>query len=367
MAEVSDNIYIADLPEDVDDNFISQIFGNYGQVMSCKAMKSKFPGQKGAALVRYATSEEAAWVVENLNGNIAEGLAEPVKVRFANARGSGGGGGGGEYGKAPGAGGANRSSPWSGGGGGAAQAGQEEPSENIYIADLPENVDEQLVKNLFGGYGSVMSCKAMQSKYPGQKGAALVRFATVAEATQVVAYLNGNIPEGLQEPIKVRFANRGGGKAGGKGSGASGGGDASTFAFTSEGAGKGAGKGQGKPGTFSTADMQQVVRGLHGQLPGSGRQPPENCLYIGGLPSNTTDLDLYRLFAPFGAIPTNGVKAMTVAGGSCSGVGFVDFVDPACAQAAAAALNGLILPDGIPMQVRTKSAKNQNPPQAQMM
>merc|ERR1711972_140220 len=114
-------------------------------------------------------------------------------------------------------------------------------------------------------------------------------------------------------------------------------------------------------GTFSTADMQQVVGHLIKQLPGSGKKPDQNCLYVKGLPTNTSDLDLYRIFAPYGAIPATGVKAMMTPEGSCTGVGFVDFQDEVCAHAAAESLNGLVLPDGTALEVRIKKAKGAAP------
>jgi len=371
MADQSDNVYIADLPAEVDENVIHQVFASYGSVMSCKAMPGKFPGQKGAALVRFGSPQEAAWVVENLNGNLAEGLAEPIKVRFANAKGSGKGGNGGAdggYGKMGGAGGGNHgATPWSSGGkGGAALAGTEQPSDNVYIADLPEQIDEQTIKGVFGAYGTVMSCRAMQSKRPGQMGAALVRFASADEAAWVVQNLNGNLAEGLEHPVKVRFSNaggKGGGGGGGGGGFAQGGGGAVGMgAFGQAEGGKAGGKGKGKPGTFSSADIGQVISGLIKQLPGgTGKKPDENCLYITGLPTNTTDTDLYKLFAPFGAIPAMGVKAKVNPDGACSGVGFVDYIDAMHAMAAQQALNGLVLPDGTSLLVRSKRPKGQGP------
>merc|ERR1719491_2190270 len=44
-------------------------------------------------MVRFASVEMATWIVENLNGNIPEGLSEAVIVRFANdSKGDKGGG-----------------------------------------------------------------------------------------------------------------------------------------------------------------------------------------------------------------------------------------------------------------------------------
>merc|ERR1719253_886826 len=42
-------------------------------------------------MIRFASVEMATWVVENLNGNIPEGLTEPIIARFANSKGAKGG------------------------------------------------------------------------------------------------------------------------------------------------------------------------------------------------------------------------------------------------------------------------------------
>merc|ERR1719369_2239526 len=76
----SDNIYVGDLPADIDEARLGAVFGAYGTVKSSKILPG--PGKCGA-LIRYTTTEEATWVVENLNGNIAQGLESPIKVNFA--------------------------------------------------------------------------------------------------------------------------------------------------------------------------------------------------------------------------------------------------------------------------------------------
>merc|ERR1712048_724914 len=71
-----------------------------------------------------------------------------------------------------------------------------------------------------------------------------------------------------------------------------------------------AGTGKSGSSTVSSCDIDMLVKGLiqENLLPGSGRKPDENSLYITGLPHNTTNIDLYKIFAPFGAIPATGVK-----------------------------------------------------------
>merc|ERR1712048_1139200 len=120
------------------------------------------------------------------------------------------------------------------------------------------------------------------------------------------------------------------------------------------------GSGKGGP-TVSNADIGAVVDGFlkADALPGTGRKPPENSLYVKGLPYNTTDLDLYRIFSPFGAIPVRGVKANIKQDGLCSGVGWVDYLEPHAADAAMSTLNGAVLPDGVALIVQRKKPHSQ--------
>ncbi|CAE8622168.1 unnamed protein product, partial [Polarella glacialis] len=76
---------------------------------------------------------------------------------------------------------------------------------------------------------------------------------------------------------------------------------------------------------------------------------------IAGLPIDTTDLDLYKIFAPFGALFPKGVRAMLHPDGTCKGIGFVNFLDSACLEAAVQTLNGTTMPDGTVLVVKLKS------------
>eukprot|EP00408_Alexandrium_pacificum_P027799 CAMPEP_0171206070 /NCGR_PEP_ID=MMETSP0790-20130122/26873_1 /TAXON_ID=2925 /ORGANISM="Alexandrium catenella, Strain OF101" /LENGTH=262 /DNA_ID=CAMNT_0011671603 /DNA_START=27 /DNA_END=811 /DNA_ORIENTATION=- len=255
------------------------------------------------------------------------------------------------------------------------------PSNNVYVADLPPDVDEEWLKTTFSEYGTVAQCRAMAGKFPGQRGAALVRFATVDEAQWVVENLHGGTLQGFPHAIQVRYAtnkasNKGQEKGGGGGSwgqdhddgwGDEGGGrppwregPASYGKAYGKGwggkdrwegpdawrgappqqhrlvpyeGGKGSpkgGKGRGPQGaSCSSCDIDTFLGGLISAqaLPGLGRKPQDHCLYVKGLPFNTTDADLYRIFSPFGAIPPRGVKTNLLPDGSCSGVAWVDFCE----------------------------------------
>merc|ERR1711870_139272 len=78
--------------------------------------------------------------------------------------------------------------------------------------------------------------------------------------------------------------------------------------------------------------------------------------YVANLPTDTEDLDLLRIFSPFGAIPPDGIKVMRADDGSCKGVAFVNFTQPYALAAACSALNGALLPNGQTLVVKAKGS-----------
>lgn len=227
------------------------------------------------------------------------------------------------------------------------------PSERVFVSGLPEGLQPAQLQSIFGAYGTLKEVKSL----PQSKACVLV-FASLDEAKWVVENLDGNMPEGISQCLNVKFATQAGGWQGGGWT--KGGGWQATSRPGPYSGGKGAGGGKGGgQGGGKGGSIMQLKRQLHssGVLPGSkGTQPQENQLYIRGLPSDTTDGDLAEIFAPFGAIPPKGVKAMMNEDGTCRGVGFVDFMSPECAQAATNALNGTALPDGSALGVYIKNS-----------
>merc|ERR1719410_1091708 len=105
------------------------------------------------------------------------------------------------------------------------------------------------------------------------------------------------------------------------------------------------------------------IKELLGAAKGNGvlfadRVAPECQLYVRNLPHDTTDADMFKLFSSFGAIAPFGVKAMLNDDGTCQGVGFVSFIDPASAQNAIAAMNGLTTNSGGSIQCQQKIQKS---------
>jgi len=243
-----------------------------------------------------------------------------------------------------------------------------EPSDRVFFSDLPAEVDETAVRTIFGAYGNIKFCKHLEGKC-----AAIVQFASNEEAKWIVDNLNGNIAQGLSTPVSCKYANPiGGGKGGGaggwggNGGGWSGNGGNGAWGGNGKGAGGGArwepysanpAKGDSKGGKGKGGcSISILIKGLQqsGVLPGGRWSNDENALYINGLPSDTTNGDLYDIFAPFGAMPSKGAYAQTRQDGSCSGIGFVNFLTAEAAQNAIATLNGTQMPDGSALRVQPK-------------
>jgi len=223
-------------------------------------------------------------------------------------------------------------------------------SDNLYISDLPANIEEAALQEIFGKYGTVKQCRVLQG------GAALVRFASEAEATWIVENVNNNIPQGLSTPVVVKYAapradaNKG---FGGKGD------------FIGWGKGAWGGKGYGMYGAYwkggwgwNPKNIRDLVRSLVGQgkLPGGRKwENDENTLFVGGLPEDTTDLELYHIFSPFGAIATRGASArLDKESMRCTGIGFVNYLDSESAQTAIRTLHGTMMSDGSTLSVKVK-------------
>lgn len=96
--------------------------------------------------------------------------------------------------------------------------GSLEPSNNIFVAGLPPDYNDQRLKDLFGAYGQVVDCKVLPDSGKPDR-AALVRMADINQSTWCVNNLHGTMPtgHGLVAPLILRFKTVG--KGGGKGQG----------------------------------------------------------------------------------------------------------------------------------------------------
>jgi len=298
----SDNLFVGELPDGIQDATVRQLFGQYGTVTDLRILPGNASGT-AAALIRFAHEEEAIWIVNNVNGNIPEGLSSPVVIRYANSRGAGKGG---------------------------AKGGAAAQQQATAAAVAPQGFSD-------GGCAVVVNTAASQyhpddvryNPYGAQQPAAV---APAWNATPQPAWGEGG------------WSGKGWSEKGWSEKG-----------WSEKGKGGGKDKGKGKKGI-----KELIFRfGSAGVLPGGSKwQNDENTVFVGGLPYDTTDTDLYCLFAPFGAVAPRGIKAMlNKETGECTGIGFVNFLDALAAQTAVQSLDGQPTPAGPPLRVSIKIQK----------
>jgi len=76
------------------------------------------------------------------------------------------------------------------------------PSDNLYVKDLPPGISEQEVTNTFARYGQVMECRVLRWDC-ASSCAALVRMASMEQATLAKANLDNTIHESCGKPLTV--------------------------------------------------------------------------------------------------------------------------------------------------------------------
>merc|ERR1712194_550409 len=107
-------------------------------------------------------------------------------------------------------------------------------------------------------------------------------------------------------------------------------------------------------GGLTTAQLVDMVYASN-MLPGGQKyQNERSSLYVGGLPGDVTDTHLYRMFSPYGAIHSCTTKYQG-SGEMSWTIGFINYLDPASADAAITAYNGMSLPDGNTLKVTIKT------------
>mmetsp|Transcript_21304 Transcript_21304/g.38934 ORF Transcript_21304/g.38934 Transcript_21304/m.38934 type:complete len:390 (+) Transcript_21304:76-1245(+) len=347
MAEIgpTTTLHVSNLPFGTAPEVLKQVFGT--AVVECSVLPPDSSGNM-VAMVLFQSVEDATAAKERLDGHVPEELAEGMQIalsiRFSpplvvpnQAYGAAG--------AAPPA----RPSPY----GLPPTSEARTSSDNLYVKGLPQATDYESLMEMFSKYGQVTRCKVIDAKTPFQSAHALVQYATPEEAAAVKDTLDGvTLPDAI-EPLSLGFVVSKG--KGGPYKGA----PPPWEAAAHGGWGWDGGKGWGKPAGKGMLEMRGVVKQFHalGVLPGPETMPAEGAeIYVSGLPYDCCDVDMYRMFSPFGAIAPYGVALLKHPDGSSRGFAFITYLDPMAATAAVSALNGAKIPQGAHLKVVHKIA-----------
>ena len=92
----NNKLFVGNLPFKLSESDISDLFGQYGEVVSCSMPTDRDTGRKrGFAFVEMKDDAQAEAAIQALNGRQIEGRALSVSVSQPKQGGGGGGGGGG--------------------------------------------------------------------------------------------------------------------------------------------------------------------------------------------------------------------------------------------------------------------------------
>jgi len=249
MASPNESLFFGDLPTGLGEAQCTEIFSQYGAVVSCKLMDNKV---KCAAVIRFSCTEEASNVKDLLDGFIPQGLESAVTARFAttprsvgkpappgvntagfNPYNAGSNGAQGMSGGGMGRGGMAMAGMGMGGAvsmgmGAAPQAAANAPASmdqiccaleasgvlpkaqseegTLYVGNLPADCQNEFLYRMFAPFGPVAAVRTMM--HPGTtqcKGFGFVSYSVEASAQVAIASLNGMmLPDGRTLQVKVK-------------------------------------------------------------------------------------------------------------------------------------------------------------------
>jgi len=190
------NVFVKNFGEDVSDKKLEEVFSKFGIITSYKLVKGRdITGEeegeegaeksKGFGFVSFQDSDSAAKAVEEMNGaevfgrTLFVGRAQKKAERQQELRRQ------------------------------FEQLKQERQSKfvgtNLYVKNLDDTVDDEVLRREFSAYGAVTSARVMTDG-DKSKGFGFVCFATPQEATKAVTEMNGRII--VTKPLYVALAQR---------------------------------------------------------------------------------------------------------------------------------------------------------------
>lgn len=80
------------------------------------------------------------------------------------------------------------------------------PHSNLFVKNIPTEINEAVLRSLFQTYGCVVSCRILKSRYRGSNNVGFVKFASLEEAQLAIQYMHLATIENVV--IEVRFADQ---------------------------------------------------------------------------------------------------------------------------------------------------------------
>eukprot|EP00249_Psilotum_nudum_P023758 c28976_g1_i2 orf=470-2386(+) len=180
------NVYVKNLGESTTDEELREVFGQFGPITSAVVMRDAEGKSKCFGFVNYENADDAAKAVDDLNGKRVNekewyvGRAQKKSEREAELRAK-------------------------------FELFRKERLEklqgvNLYLKNLDDDVDDEKIKDLFSGFGTITSCKVMRDPSGQSRGSGFVAFSSTEEASRAVKEMNGKMVG--RKPLYVALAQR---------------------------------------------------------------------------------------------------------------------------------------------------------------
>jgi polyadenylate-binding protein len=193
------NVFVKNLPLDMDEATLSTLFGEHGEITSIKLQVDEEGKSKGFGFVNYATHEQAAAAEEGLNGHkvgvykdgekggedgedrllfVGPAMKKSVREKLIRDK----------FAKLK------------------RERMQKFQGLNLYIKNLDDSVDDDRLMSEFAQFGTITSAKIMKDDAGASRGFGFVCFENQEEATKAVTEMSGKMVAG--KPIYVALAQR---------------------------------------------------------------------------------------------------------------------------------------------------------------
>jgi polyadenylate-binding protein len=180
------NVYVKNLAETVTDDELNEIFGKYGTITSVVVMRDSDGKSRCFGFVNFENVDDAAQAVEELNGKVFNekelyvGRAQKKSERETELKE--------KFEK------------------NLQEVADKYQNTNLYLKNLEDTVDDDKLRELFAGYGTITSCKVMRDSNGVSRGSGFVAFKSADDATRALMEMNGKVVG--SKPLYVALAQR---------------------------------------------------------------------------------------------------------------------------------------------------------------
>lgn len=189
------NLYVKNIPVEWDEDALSKLFGEHGEITSLKIMRGVEDDEnksRGFGFVNFATHDEAEAAIKALEGFkvgeteegedkvlfVGQAMKKSAREKMMRDK----------FAKLN------------------AQRLQKYQGLNLYVKNLDDTIDDERLKAEFSSFGTITSAKVMRDEAGASRGFGFVCFSTQEEATKAVTEMSNKMVAG--KPLYVSLAQR---------------------------------------------------------------------------------------------------------------------------------------------------------------